>query len=134
MPGPVGRGWWGGAGAHLQAGGPVQVEQVHEDSLQPAAEVAAQAGQQPQQCLQHVHTVRPGGLTQQVREQRGQALHRAHLRVCLRGQMLRPGPQPPQPLLPRHPRLPQTSRVKMGSSLLNQFWMTKERRNLGRCP
>lgn len=74
----------GGAAAHLQAGGPVQVEQAHEDVLQPVPKVPAHVGQQPQQRSQDVHAVGPGRLAQQVGEQRGQALHRAHLRVGLR--------------------------------------------------
>lgn len=58
---PEARGGAGRAGlaAHLEAGGLVQVEQVQEDAVQLATEVSAQVGQQPQQCVQDVHAVRP---------------------------------------------------------------------------
>lgn len=127
-----------GRGAHLQAGGLLQVEQVQEGALQPATEISAEVRQQPQQRAQHVHAVSPGGLLQQVHERRGQALHRAHLGVglpsptpcCHPGRSSPPAPTPESVL----PRPPQTCRVKMGKSFLNQFCSTKNCRNFGRRP
>lgn len=63
---PEARAWeggaWGGAGAHLEAGGLGQVEELQEDAVQLAVEVAVHVRHQPQERIQNLYAVCPGGV------------------------------------------------------------------------